>query len=380
VIFSSATEHLVRVLKRLEVLNKQLWKPLLRLLFRNRPHDGPVDPNKVKKVLILRLDRLGDMIVSTPLFRALKKRLPSVRIGVFGGPQNLSILEFDSNITWKYRMTSNPLRTLSEALRARKENYDVIFNLNLNPSLTGSIIANVAAPGAIKVMGVADPSTMSFYNMALNIQRDYHTPMVSHLLSFLEVFGMSADQEDVKPYISLGNTSEKRTEEFMKKEGLSDGGFIILNPFAGERRRDMGEVLAKEVALQLSAGTRIPIVILWAPGRDRDIQSIAGGGEARVIKGPSGCSILEASALIGRCLVTVSPDTSIIHIADALEKPVVVIYSKLVPSFREWYPRSIPCKTLYAERYVSDLTAVPIVQATLDLLTETGTDTSKIPG
>ncbi|MFQ6103764.1 MAG: glycosyltransferase family 9 protein [Candidatus Glassbacteria bacterium] len=361
----------MNLLKRLELLNKKLWRPPLRLLFRNKPKSGSVKPEEVRKILILRLDQLGDMIVSTPLFRALKRRLPGVEIGVFGGPDNLSVIQNDGNITWTYGRSRNPLRTFLEAMKARKERYDVLLNLNLNPSLTGGIIANLAAPSATKVMGMMDASSRSFYNIVLGIERDYRTPMVCHMLRFLEVFGISAEREDRRPYIVLGKKPDARVERFMADHGLRRSGFIVLNPFAGGRKRDMGKPQAREVASQLSARSGMPTVILWAPGRDEEAGSIAGGGDrSLIIKGPSGCSILETASLISHCLFVISPDTSIVHIADAVGKPVVAMYSRLVPSFREWYPQSVTYRALYADRYVCDLPPASITAAACEILDE----------
>jgi len=361
----------VKLLKRVEVLNKRLWKPVLGSLFRNRPSSGKVDPAGVRNILILRLDRFGDMVVSTPLFRALKRNMPRANIGVFGGPENVSVIENDTNVTWIYRRTRNPLRTIVEALRARKEGFDVCLNLNLNPSLTGSIIANVAAPSAVKVMGADEPSTRAFYNMSLNIDRDLRTPMVDQVLKYLEAFGLSPDGEDRGPYLSLAGTSPEKVDRFLEKEGLLEEGFSILNPFAGDSRREPGESLAVEVAKQVREATGDPIVILRAPGRDREVRAITEGtGDVRVVSGPRGCSILETAMLLSRCRFVISPDTSIVHIADAVRKPVVVIYSELVPSFREWYPQSVPYRSLCAEVQVSDLTAAAITSAALDLVSE----------
>ena len=85
----------MRKFKGLEVGNKRFWKPILARLFRNQPIEGPVDPAGVRRILVLRLDRLGDMIVSTPLLRALKALLPHVTIDVFGGRKNIGVIEHD---------------------------------------------------------------------------------------------------------------------------------------------------------------------------------------------------------------------------------------------------------------------------------------------
>lgn len=353
-------------LKELELANKRAWTQLLRRSFRNEPHPDPVDPAGVRKILILRLDRLGDLIVSTPLFRSLSHHLPHARIGVFGGPQNADIVAQDPRVTWVYRRTRHPLHLLAEALRARRECFDVLLNLNLNPSLTGSIIANVAAPRAVKVMGSEQPSVRSFYNKVLGIERDLETPMVDHVLRFLEVFGISPAGEDRRSYLPLGGVPTEKVERFLEREGLEPGGFIIINPFAGAAHRHLGRPLAREVAARMREETGLPVVILWAPGQDAALGRMSRG----FIAGPDGCSILETALLIGRARLVISPDTSIVHIADAVGRPVVVIYSAVNPSYREWFPRGAPYRAIETDGVVGELRAEMIVGPALELLGE----------
>ncbi len=361
----------MKSLKKVELAFKRWWKPLLAGLFGNRPHDGVIDPTKVRKILILRLDRFGDMVVSTPLFRSLKKRLPDVELGVFGGPDNTSILERDPNITRVFRRQKNAWATWKEARRARREGYDVVLNLNLNPSLTGALIANVAAPGAIKVMGSADPSTRAFYNMSLGIRRDLRTPMVDLVLRFLEAFGWGGVGEDRSSYLTLEGVPREKVDAFLAERIGSAGGFVALNPFAGDGRRDLGPDLAASVARGLNEQTGLPVVILWAPGREREVSAVVDRcGDSNIIAGLGPVSILETALLLEKARFVVSPDTSIVHIADAVGRPVVVIYSELVPSYREWFPRSVPYKKLSADGEIRELDAREVLERSAQLYRE----------
>ncbi len=355
---------LVNLLKRVELLNKKLWQPLLSLVLRNEPTRGAIPPEQVKKILLLRLDRIGDMVVSTPLFRSLRCQLSGTRIGVFGGYSNVDLLRDDDNITWTYRRSRNPFRTILETLRARKEKFDVLINLNFNPSLTAGLIANVAAPHAMKVSAISDPSNRFFYNMTLDIERDLEKPMTHLILRFMEAFGKSGEGEDASPYLVLGSDTSRKAERFLRKKGLERGRFVVLNPFAGDGRRDLGRQLTRDITLGLGKAIGKPVVILRAPGREVELSDILlEEADRALIPGPTGCDILETAALISAGAMIVSPDTSIVHIAEAVGRPVVAIYSHLVPSYREWRPSTVPSRLVYAEGLVNELEAAPIIQA-----------------
>ena len=68
----------------------QIVYPLLRLIFHNPRKDSPIDIRTVKSLLFLRYDRIGDMIVTTPIFRSLKQLNPALKIGVVASETNAS--------------------------------------------------------------------------------------------------------------------------------------------------------------------------------------------------------------------------------------------------------------------------------------------------
>ena len=47
-----------------------------------------------KKVLIMKYDRIGDMIVATPLFRELKNAYPNINISVLASKTNKDVIKY----------------------------------------------------------------------------------------------------------------------------------------------------------------------------------------------------------------------------------------------------------------------------------------------
>ena len=48
--------------------------------------------SSIRKILIIRLDRIGDMVMTTPIFRALKEKWPDAQITVLTNPVNQNIV------------------------------------------------------------------------------------------------------------------------------------------------------------------------------------------------------------------------------------------------------------------------------------------------
>ena len=88
-----------------KTLFKALKKPLQKLRIRigkalfdrpPRPSETPLAPQHIKAILFLRQDgKIGDYIVSSFVFREIKKATPHIRIGVICTQANRSL--FDQN-------------------------------------------------------------------------------------------------------------------------------------------------------------------------------------------------------------------------------------------------------------------------------------------
>ena len=71
--------------------NKKIKAYLLKLL--TNKQKNLFDIKKSKSVLILKYDRIGDMVVSTPIFRELKIAYPNISISVLASKANKDVIK-----------------------------------------------------------------------------------------------------------------------------------------------------------------------------------------------------------------------------------------------------------------------------------------------
>ena len=97
-------------------------------------------PKKVNKILVIRLDHIGDMIMTTPVFKTLKKNFPDAKIDVLSRSVAKPAIEENTNIhkiieynaSWFAR--GEKVDSFSGmAKKLRKEKYDLIFELKGDP-------------------------------------------------------------------------------------------------------------------------------------------------------------------------------------------------------------------------------------------------------
>jgi len=288
---------------------------------------------EVRKVLFIRMSELGDIILTTPVIRALKNCFPAARIDYLtkaqfrevlsGHPLVRKVIGFDS------RQGFWGLVRLVQDLR--DEHYDLIIDLHINPR--SILVRYFSGAWMMRRYRKYSLERRLLKWLRINLLNDAGS-VVERYFSALDDFGISPNGALPELYISQ---ADKRTaKEIIEKAGLSGRRLIGLVP--GSRRKNKiwplerfaraGEELAKE----FDAG----VVILGGEGEqeigDGVYENLRQAGLERVINLTSKLSIMESSAVIGELDLVISNDTALMHIATAVGAPVVAIFG---PTTRE---------------------------------------------
>ena len=89
-------------IKILELKSKPIILKLLSVVLKSKTISFPLNPNNVQSILLLRYDRLGDMVVTLPLIEYLKQQLPHCSIDIAASPRNIELLEEDDRINRRF--------------------------------------------------------------------------------------------------------------------------------------------------------------------------------------------------------------------------------------------------------------------------------------
>ena len=96
--------------------------------------------------------------------------------------------------------------------------------------------------------------------------------------------------------------------------------------------------------------SNIKIVILASPNSVSNTNKIVSELDLDfVIPSYTTKTIIDVAALIEQLDLIISPDTSIVHVASAFDKPIVSIHENNKQSFRLWSPSSTLSKTVFAK-------------------------------
>jgi hypothetical protein len=137
-------------IRRIERKIKFLLSNPLGALLRPKHAKTPLPLSSVSNILILRYDALGDAVLTTPLWRSIKRLAPHIHIGVAASLRNRALFEHDPDIDEIFVFSKAPsFQLFRELMRARRKKWDIVLNLYFHDKTRGAIFAKIAAPNGI---------------------------------------------------------------------------------------------------------------------------------------------------------------------------------------------------------------------------------------
>jgi ADP-heptose:LPS heptosyltransferase len=328
-----------KFIKSCEFAFKRFALFVFRLLGGIRKRQIDYDPAKINKVLFICHYKLGDMIVSLPVFHNLKRVYPEIRIDLLCGKDNYNIVQSDPNISKIYMYRKKPHTDFMQMRQMRKENYDCVIDLTYGESVTAAIQVSFIAANGIRY-GI-DKSTYSRYYDKTVEQKETDSHVVTITGSALNLFGIDLDDCDMKPCIFISDENEKIGREFTgglreKYKNLVGVNLSVGNP--GRVWPIEKYISLVENVLEVYDDTAI--VLSVAPEDRWKIERVLEVHKRHVVPIPDGLNIIKAAGLLSNLDYLITPDTSIYHFAVAMDIPSVVLFSSNQQNFKRWGPYS----------------------------------------
>jgi ADP-heptose:LPS heptosyltransferase len=364
-------------IRRIERKIKFLLSSPLGVLLHPKRAKTPLSLSNVSSILILRYDALGDAVLTTPLWRSLKRLAPQIRIGVAGSARNRTLLEGDPDIDEIFIFSKMPsVQLFRELLRARKRKWNLVLNLYFHDKTRGAVFAKIAAPNGISVTIVREKKEkyLQMYSVVGN-RPPIPTPMVQqNLVALKEALDLPIDIQLERPSLpefpEIDKAFNSELDVILQKFGKI--GYLIINTDASQLYKEWGVehsiALARRV---VQAYPELHVFLSSAPARAENIRKHLGArkGGISYLETPS---ILHLAVAVRHAIAVVSPDTSVIHFATAQRVPVIGLY--LEPN--EFLPYKSPSRVLFAPdgKMADGILLDDVFDALQDLLAETSPD------
>lgn len=322
---------------------KRLIYGVFRRWYDRRPATKPLDPAGVHRILILRYDAIGDMIVTIPMIDYLRELCPNAHIDIVSSPSNDQILANESSVRERFIFKRSLMSFIDLKRRMPREGYDVVFSLVINKTTLAGFLANSLGGKRSTTVSFEHPGRTELYQTWFNVQmphaRGVDVMTVMQLRLAGHVFGAVPDLSKYPLRLSL--STQNRNFALSAVSWMS-GLKIVLNISAGNPYRMWSEERnATFIELLFTIGVPISISICGHGDRFTMAQRLADKFDVRVRVLPQG-SFLDTAACLAQADVVITPDTSMVHAASALGIPVLVMFTKKATFIGEWMPYGVP--------------------------------------
>jgi len=317
-----------------------------------KKHSVDFDIKNAKNILFLRYDRIGDMVVTTPIFRELKSAYPDMSISVLASKANQDVIRYNPHIDKIYTNYKNSiLYDLRTLLKLRKKSFDVC--IELEHSVIPHAIIRLKIINPKKIVSIHKDGRYGVKGSEIQLydyftERDKKNHFVKIWSDTLIFFGITPSSYRYE--IFLSNIERDRAESFVFSLGNKIKIGINIESFFPEKCIQKNEL--KQICSGLfNINNSIKIVILHSPNSVSKTNKIVSELDLDfVIPSYTTKTILDVAALIEQLDLIISPDTSIVHVASALDKPIVSIHENNKYSFRSWSPSSTQTKTVFSPK------------------------------
>lgn len=297
-----------------------------------------------RRVVVMRLDNIGDVVLTAPLARGLRAACPDAELTLLASPAGAAgaplVPWYDRVETvravWQdvgARLPFDPDRELAFVRRLRAGDFDA--------AIIATSFSQAAWPAAYAAYLAGIPVRVGF-------AADFGGSVLSHPvtpppdgthqaernLALLD--GLDVPVPDRSPAVRIPAAADERAGRLLAEAGISDGSAIAVVPGASCTARRWPPERYALVCRELAArGHRIVVLgspresALVAPIFERCPSAVSLVGET---------SVPELAAVIARSRLVVCGNSLALHLADALDRPLVVLYAG-TDLESEWAPR-----------------------------------------
>ncbi len=330
---------------------KTLFKSILlrRVVARRLPRDRPFDKSRVMTVLVLRFDRIGDMIVTTPFLKELKQLFNSAAIEVLSGHLNASVLNKNPDVSRALSWRPDAVGFLSLLMRRGK--YDLIIDLNHSVIWRDLILIRLLNPiwaascfkdGRYGVSG----TTLPMYRLMPKTDCLWSKSITAKYLSLIEHLGGEPNRNYSYQLFYQGRPGHvfEAPPPSASNKPIAARRYWVVNQSGGRpsmcleadhmksmidlflRRDEQGHILWATSPDTYRQVWRCKLK--WFPKEDR----------VHVYKPTK--DPMDICMFLKRARGLVSPDTSLIHMANAFCVPTITVFADESDLFEQWCPPS----------------------------------------
>src|SRR5712691_3392303 len=304
-----------------------------------------------RRILVIRLDLIGDLVLSLTVVSALKRTYPEAKIDLLALPTSAKVAKYDPNLAeiipydpniWRHpKALLQPEKwreTISVIRRLRAHHYDLAISVYARWAALLAILS-----GARRRVGYGPEGFPGFMTDSvpggIPGRWRHWAPLdnkheVDYCLELAQAAGATLTPEDRIPHLTVDEQSQQEIEQMLHAEGVQQDRPLIachVNSNNGQSKRwpipywaTLLDRLIREEGAQ--------IVLTGAPGDLPQVEDVTRRMHEHAVNLAGKTSLTQLAALLQRADLIISGDSGPIHMATALDTSLIAIHGPTNPS------------------------------------------------
>lgn len=269
-----------------------------------------INKSEIRRILVITLSNVGDIILTTPVIRALKKEFPDARLDVMVGPQGKEIFEKDPAvfklIIYDKHLPITEKRRLQ--LKLKKLKYDLV--VDIRNTVFGLLIGPKYRTATIQKFPTS---------MAHRKKRHLHR---------LKSLGL--ENLDEESYIHIPKEDEEYITKVLKEEGVGEPLVVISPGSKSHLKRWTVEGFA-EISDRLIRECGAHVVLVGAPEDRETVDKIIKKMKNKPHDLVGRTNIRQLAALLKRSGILITNDSAPLHLGCAVGTKVLAVFGPTDP-------------------------------------------------
>ena len=316
----------------------------------------------VRRVLLVRLDNLGDVLMTTPAFAAVRESLPAAHVALLAAPAVQALQPHLPMIDEFIGFHASWVKAGAAALdgspahgEAERQMLQQLLQAQFDAAILVTVSTQSALPAALLCRMAGIPRVLAHtreraYGLLSDAvaERDEITVGMRHevrrQLDLVAQVGLRTADERLR--LALRDRDHAAARAALRAAGIAEGrDYVLVHPGASapSRRYPAARFGLAADLLRVEDGAAPAVVFCAGPGEELLVQEARAVMRSPSVTLPSTLALGTLAALIAGARVLVANNSGPVHLAAAVGTPVVDLYALTNPQHTPW---QVPARVL----------------------------------
>jgi ADP-heptose:LPS heptosyltransferase len=268
------------------------------------------------KILIIRFSSIGDIVLTSPVVRCIKKQLPNAQVHYITKKAFLPVIENNPHIDKVYSITEHVSEVMEEL---KKEDYDFVVDLHHNlRSLQVKRGLNKPCASFPKL------NIQKWLKVNLKVDKLPAVHIVDRYFEAVKSLNVKNDDAGLDYFIPAKDEVDLNTLPATHRNGYI--GFVI-------GARHFTKQLPLHKIISVCKKINAPIVLLGGKEDSEKAKQIVEAVGANVYNACGQYNLNQSSSLVKQAKKIITNDTGLMHIAAAFKKDIISVWGNTIPEF-----------------------------------------------